>query len=376
MKAFKARYEGTCCFCPHPIFKQQLMVWNRSTKGQYAHATCFESNHETFPAVATPAVALSADAPAGDLASIIAQAIQPLVKGSVDENQVQQICQNAISEALADFEVPAIDEAKLVELIQAHTTKRIEVVNPKGEVKNVGRQHKQFEELLTMCNARDDKGNRLNIWITGAAGTGKTTAAQKVAEVLGLEFSTTGSLTDCYTQIFGYPIPQTGEVFKTLWRERWINGGVFVLDDFDGSDPIEAIKMNTATANGHCPFPDVNAPRHPDFILILTANTFGLGGTSDYVGRVKQDAAFLDRFVTLTWDIDEQLEKETCSRPDWVKRVQSVRSKVKAKGIRVLVTPRASYYGAALLNAGMSQDKVEAATLRKAMTADQWEQVC
>ncbi len=37
-----------------------------------------------------------------------------------------------------------------------------------------------------------------------------------------------------------------------------------------------------------------------------------------------------------------------------------------------MITPRASYYGAALLAAGFDQSEVETLTIKKGMSADQW----
>ena len=87
------------------------------------------------------------------------------------------------------------------------------------------------------------------------------------------------------------------------------------------------------------------------------------------------DAAFLDRFVYQDWPIDEALELATSGNPAWCKRVQDVRRKVTQHGIDVMVTPRATYYGASLLNAGIDQSEVELSTLRKGMTDEQWNKV-
>jgi len=53
--------------------------------------------------------------------------------------------------------------------------------------------------------------------------------------------------------------------------------------------------------------------------------------------------------------------------------VQGFRRKVARAGVRgVMVTPRATLYGASLLAAGMSIDEVKSAVLRKGMNDDQW----
>ena len=76
--------------------------------------------------------------------------------------------------------------------------------------------------------------------------------------------------------------------------------------------------------------------RHPDFICIAAANTWGLGATNDYVGILKLDAAFLDRFVQIFWDVDEGLEMVTVGDTEWTKVVQGYRARIKAKGIKVI----------------------------------------
>lgn len=303
--------------------------------------------------VASPAVVTKPTTTVNDsLAEVIARAIEPMIKGQ-------------------------LDEARVVELVKEHAKPLAHTITVKSpaipEGLDMGRQHKQFEQLLLTCNARD-RGKRLNVWITGSAGTGKTTAAENVAKALGLTYASTGSLVESY-KLFGFIAPGTGKYVATPFREIWECGGVFIFDDFDGSDPVCVIELNNALANGSCTFPDGLVQRHENCILILTANTWGGGATNEYVGRMKQDAAFLDRFVGIEWEIDEELERDTCHRPEWVLYVQKVRANVKAKGLKVLVTPRATYYGAALLDSGLDGATVQAMTLRKAMTVNQWESV-
>jgi MoxR-like ATPase len=271
-----------------------------------------------------------------------------------------------------------LDEARVREIIAESVKPPVHEIVVKTpdmpEGVNVGRQHKQFEELLIACNARTAKG-RLNVWITGAAGTGKTTAAEMVAKALDLEFASTGSLAEIY-KVMGHRSPGTGEYVATHFRRIWENGGVFLFDDFDASDPSAVIEMNQPLANCLCAFEDGMVRRHPDTVIILTANTWGHGATDDYCGRLKQDKAFLDRFVQIDWEIDEDLERETCSNLAWVEVVQRIRANVKRQGMKVLVTPRASYHGAALLEAGLPMDKVARMTIRKGMTDQQWSSVC
>jgi hypothetical protein len=110
--------------------------------------------------------------------------------------------------------------------------------------------------------------------------------------------------------------------------------------------------------------------------VIAAANTFGNGATAEYVGRAKQDAAFLDRFVAIDWHIDEELERSLTPIAPWCEYVQKVRAVVKQRGIKgIIVSPRASIFGAALLASGIGVSQVIGMTVRKGMTDDQWKEV-
>lgn len=291
------------------------------------------------------------------LAAAIAQAVEPLIRGKLDEGKVREIAAKMIAERLK----PAVHE------IVVKTPAMPEGIN-------MGRQHKQFAELLLMCTARTKTGNRLNIQLTGMGGTGKSVAAEMVAKALNMRFELVPTLSESY-KFFGFMSPGTSEYVRTSARNAWEHGGVLCLDDFDGTDPTVGVEL-LAIRNGGMAFPDGYVKRHPDCIVLMTMNTWGHGATNDFVGRFKQDAAWLDGFVTMDWEIDEDLERDTAGHPEWVAYVQKVRANVKARGMKVLVTPRASYYGASLLEVGMPMETVKRAVLKKGMTDEQWRSVC
>jgi hypothetical protein len=269
-------------------------------------------------------------------------------------------------QALAKALKPALE--KILDIkSSAVNVQRIEVSVPDMPVKDMGFQHKMFPTLLKAIAAR------VPIWLAGPSGSGKTTAAMNAAEALGLPFRYTGAVGDQYA-LMGYN-DANGRYVRTQFREAFEHGGVFLWDEVDASDPNALLAFNAALANGAAAFPDAIVEKHPDCVLIAAANTWGHGGTHEYVGRLKLDAAFLKRFACLAWEYDEDLELATCANESWVKRVQQVRKRVKDKGLRVLVTPRESYLGARLLAAGLDQDTVENMTIRSGMTADQWAQV-
>ena len=239
---------------------------------------------------------------------------------------------------------------------------------------NMGIQHRNFPTLLKMCSARGRNNHHMNIWIYGPAGTGKSTAAEKVAEALSLDYYTDGKMVDD-TKVLGYQ-DANGTYRTTNFRRAYENGGVYLADEIDGSMPDALLALNGALANGHCSFPDKLVKRHPDFIFLAAANTTGTGGTVEYVGRFKQDAAFNDRFVFLDWPIDLALEDSLCADKVWLTRVRTVRANLARSTIKGhLITPRAAIYGESLLAAGLSYPEVECQTLRKGLTDAQWNMI-
>jgi hypothetical protein len=90
---------------------------------------------------------------------------------------------------------------------------------------------------------------------------------------------------------------------------------------------------------------------------------------------MKQDAAFLSRFVHLPWPYDGKLELAISGNRQWTEYVQAVRARCAAKGIKVVISPRASIYGASLLAAGLDWADVAEMTLRQGMTDQVWEDV-
>lgn len=258
--------------------------------------------------------------------------------------------------------------------------KPVETVNEKGEVEITSQavkaeiksdflKHEKFDLLLSLCLAHS-QATPINVWLTGPAGSGKTKACEQIAAAMDQPFYFIGAISEPYS-LLGYR-DATGNYVRTLFREAYENGGVFLMDEIDGSSPNALLVFNAALANGFCAFPDKVVPRHKDCIVIAAANTFGLGGTSDYVGRVKLDAATLSRFVWIDWQYDERLERKLAGNDKWFERVLNIRTKAKNLGLKILITPRATYTGAALLKAGIAWETVELLVVKQGMTDEQW----
>lgn len=257
------------------------------------------------------------------------------------------------------------------------------VVQPEPEVMPVvpepepvtleGLHHKQFPVLLRLLKVRDHNNYTFPIWIPGPAGSGKTTAAMNAAKEMGHAFYHTGAVGNQY-ELLGFR-DATGTYNETEFYKAYKDGGVFLWDEVDASNPQALVCFNAALENGHCAFPNGTVERHADFIPIAAANTYGAGATHEYVGRNKLDAATVDRFIMLDWQYDEALELALARNNVWVSTVHKVRNAVAACGIKHVVSPRASIRGAKLLAAGFTVTQALDMAVRKGLTADQWQQV-
>jgi len=310
--------------------------------------------------------------PAGDDAAQLAALIAKLAgqnAAPIDRDEVSRIAADAVTgafPALLDLTRAAIKEA-----VDALPVTRIELAKPDGSTKEIeGHAHPKFATLLRAASARMANGYPPSIWLAGPAGSGKTHAGHQLADALDRPFHLNGALSMPH-ELLGF-IDAGGNYHRTPFREAYEHGGVYMFDEVDGSDNSALLALNAALANGSATFPDAKIKRHPDCIILASANTWGLGATAEYVGRAKIDAAFLSRFpVRIAWDYDNALEIAISGHEKFARRVISARERARAAGLKVLIDPRASQAGAALIAAGMSEDDAASLTYLANVSADQ-----
>lgn len=216
---------------------------------------------------------------------------------------------------------------------------------------DLGKQHFQFPTLLKIL------ATKLNVYLVGPAGSGKTHAAIQVAKALNIPFHFTGAVASEF-KLTGFMDAQ-GRIVSTEFRKAYENGGLFLFDEIDASYPQAVLAFNAALANDYMDFPDKRVPRHKDFYCIAAANTYGQGADRQYIGRNQLDAASLDRFVFIDWNYDENLERDLAGNEEWSSYVQKIRRFITKNKIRHVVSPRASIFGATLLSNGLERDIVE-----------------
>lgn len=192
---------------------------------------------------------------------------------------------------------------------------------------------------------------RRPILLVGPAGCGKTHIGRLLADSLELDFgSISCSSGMSETHLLGRSTPDftTGKnkYQGTEFLRIYEGGGVFLIDEIDAADSNLLLVINSAIANGYCNVPNrpdnPHAKKHKDFILVVTANTYGRGATRVYAGRNQLDEATLDRFRmgTIEVDYDVVVEEKLCPDEDLRTYFYEVRSKIVATGLRRIVSTR------------------------------------
>jgi MoxR-like ATPase len=174
---------------------------------------------------------------------------------------------------------------------------------------SVGATHEAFAEVLEWVNLNE------HVYIHGPAGTGKSHIGKQVAEALGRPFAAMSfSSQSLKSELFGMMSPITGEYIPTEFYRMYSEGGIFMLDEADNANPNLLCSLNMCLANDTAAFPCGMVKKHPDFICIATANTFGNGATEAYVGRNPLDASAKNRLVCIFAGYDRTLEAARFSK--------------------------------------------------------------
>ncbi len=182
----------------------------------------------------------------------------------------------------------------------------------------------------------------------------KSHNAEACADALGLDFySMSVGEQSTKSDILGF-IDANGNYRTTAFRKAFSEGGLFLLDEVDAGNPNVLLSINTGLSNGFIEFPDGMVKKNSNFRLIATANTFGTGADSQYVGRNKLDLATRKRFVNMTWELDENVETALVNNANWLLVLRQARAIAEKSLDGVLLGMREAIYGAKLLAGGLS----------------------
>lgn len=306
----------------------------------------------------------------------VEQAITALIAASqaqsaaqLDEAKVKDIAAdiafNVVTTALRDY-----TPSNQTTVVQHN----VEVKLPDGATALIEQAHPNMAKLVRAALAKEPSGYTPGIFLAGEASSGKTTGCKQLAKALNLPWHFNGAISMPH-EMLGF-IDAAGHYHRTPFREAYEHGGVYTFDEVDRSDPVALLAVNPHLANGVATFPDGQITRHPDCIIICTANTWGHGADAQYVGATKLDAAFLSRFpVRIQWDINEDLETKICNNKHWAQHVQKIRKICRDRGLKVMVDVRCSIAGASLLAAGFPFDEVCELTYLANLTKGQKQQL-
>jgi cobaltochelatase CobS len=242
---------------------------------------------------------------------------------------------------------------------------------------NMRSRHEAFGLILPAIKAG------INVFLVGPAGSGKTTCVAQVAECLSLKFYFNGAIQSEY-KLTGFRDAH-GRVHRTAFRNAFENGGVYLFDEIDVSQPAALLAFNAALANGVFDFPDRTIRKHRNFRCIAAANTWGKGATLEYVGRNALDGATLDRFAMVEMNYDHRLEREIALSASnsntelaeaWLQVVWAAREATQHHQIRHIISPRATKDGLSLMVKGLIfPEYVSNMVIRRGLDETSWRRI-
>lgn len=406
--AFKAKRDGVCVKCQGKITGDvDYISWKR-TKGGAAsgeawhYPTCslaaantptIEGRQEvmkTLKETNTPVVigedpiVSALDALREALAKKESQPVIDLemIKAHVHHSMqipgedLQRRIVDHVDKKLFEFR-PALDKEGIIQVIGEEIEKRIiktlVIEKDEKEYKKFDLSHEELPTLIKLIGTRNASGHRMNVYMHGPAGSGKTTAAKQAADALGLKFGYT-SLNPMTpdSRALGF-MHAGGSYVETEFFRCYTQGGVFCFDEIDNASAGFVATLNSALENGFGAFPHGIFARHSDFVCVTTANTIGRGGDIHYPERRALDSAFLERFVFFEWCYDNKLTRavvngilgdEALEHMNWVdKRAEEY----KARFPELVISPRAYIQSAILKANGFNKKMIESAAISRGL---------
>lgn len=242
--------------------------------------------------------------------------------------------------------------------------KEIVVKLPDGSAKSAGGiQHEKFETILKYLTAD------VPVFMSGAAGTGKSSIAKNAAKALGLDFYFSGAVNDIY-KFTGF-IDANGHYSKTQFYDFCCNGGVFFLDEMDASIPEVLVALNAAIANRYFDFPCGKVELNENCRFICAGNTYGTGSDAEYTGRYQLDAATLDRFAVVDIDYSKDIfNAVTNGNKDLIAFIYDLRKACKAVGVNMILSYRCAQNVTAMESVGLDTASCIKQCIAKGLSKD------
>jgi MoxR-like ATPase len=221
------------------------------------------------------------------------------------------------------------------------------------DARNFDGRHEMYDVVRKYIDAG------LNVALVGPAGTGKSYMARQIAKDLGRDFYVNGAMMSKY-DLIGY-CDAHGEYHATPAYDAFTKGGVHCFDELDASAPEAVVAFNGMTDDQpFYTFPCGQRDQHDDYVALACMNTYGNGASADYVGRFKQDAASMSRFVRVYIDYDKRIERSLAGKnADILQRVWDLREACTRLAIRHIVSTRMVLFGAKAREAKATRKEID-----------------
>lgn len=213
----------------------------------------------------------------------------------------------------------------------------------------------------------------LNVALVGPAGSGKSYMARQVADATGREFFVNGAMLSKY-DLIGYK-DANGVYHSTPAYDAFVTGGLHCFDELDASAPDAVVAFNGMTDDQpFFTFPDGQHPKHENYRAIACMNTWGNGADAEYVGRYKQDAAAMNRFVRVFIGYNESVERALADK-DICERAWQVRKACDTLGIKHVVSTRTIKLMQKARDGGVARRSLDADILFAGLNEDTIKQI-
>ena len=210
--------------------------------------------------------------------------------------------------------------------------------------------HEKFPEIRALVETN------IPILLTGPTGSGKSFTSKQVAVSLGLDFRFITGVGDRF-EITGYN-DASGKYVPTEYFKAFTEGGLFCIDEIDTSDPVALTVINTGLANGQMSFPNGRFDAHEYYRTIATANTYGTGSDSEYVGRNQLDAASLNRLYLIHFDYSHEVEEKLCPNKKILEFLWRLRQASNETEIKMIISTRDVKNFNIAINNGLTPEQV------------------
>lgn len=205
--------------------------------------------------------------------------------------------------------LPLLDESVPFETRLAKVKEKIQEMTESGEI-----FHQKTLEVITCLM----EGDWPYLW--GPSGCGKTHTAIQLAQILGMDLADNGKVTEPWS-VNGYD-NANGNFMVTQAYLAAKYGKLLFLDELDNgmADTVVELGKLFSASRDAIRHPQIMRyakfgsntiiPVNPNFRMLATGNTKGLGADKEFTERNKFDESDLQRLIHIKFDYDNKIEEK------------------------------------------------------------------